>query len=67
MRRVAKGRKSFTTMLKKLAIRHYENSLKKCKRNTAKILKISRTSVREWLEEKDELMKQKYALSRRKI
>ena len=67
MRRAAKGRKTFTTMFKKLVIRHYENSEKKSKRNTAKIFKISRTSVREWLEEKDELMKQKYALSRRKI
>ena len=51
-------RKSYTTLYKKFVIKHYENSLIKSKRNTSLIFGISRSSVIEWLQNKEEIMKQ---------
>ena len=67
MIKMVKNRKSYTTMYKKFVIKYYENMESKSKSKVAKVFNIARSSVREWLKEKDEIIKQKSSLSRRKI
>ena len=51
-------------MYKKFVIRHYENSKVKSKRKTAKVFGIGRTTIIEWIQDKEKIMKQK-SLSRK--
>ena len=51
-------------MYKKFVIRHYENSKVKSKRNTAKVFGIGRSTIIEWIQDKEKIMEQKSLLRR---